>query len=132
MIIGIGQDIVNIKRVEKLLKQGGQRFLNRCFTEAEQAIVAKRKGKAYVAALARRVAAKEACSKALGTGIGKDAKWTEMEITPCQRGKPVLALHGAALKHAKTMLPKGKKLSLHLSMSDDEPWAAAVVVIEAV
>ena len=125
MILGIGTDITDIRRIEKFLDD---RFIKRCFTEAEQQYCeSKRPGGTHINAYARRFAAKEATAKALGCGIGAKAALLEIEVTNDKNGKPNLTLHGAALK---TLQALGKSPTTHLSLSDEPPMALAFVVIE--
>lgn len=135
MIIGIGTDLIDIRRVEKSLKRFGSAFEERMFTEAEIAR-ANGKGRAgmkYRASiLAKRIAAKEAFAKALGTGIGKHANWKEIEVINLANGEPSLRLHGAARERLKKITPRGRKAQLHLSMTDEYPFAQAFVVISCV
>jgi len=128
MIIGIGTDITNITRIEKLLDA---KFITRCFTQAEQDYAEKKRpGGGHIAAYARRFAAKEACAKALGCGIGEQAYLQDIEIINDPQGKPVITLHGAALKTLNLKIQKSKNPIIHLSLSDDDPFAIAYVVIE--
>lgn len=125
MITGIGTDITDINRIEKLLND---RFITRCFTKAEQKYCeSKRSGGGHIAAYARRFAAKEATAKALGCGIGAKAGLLEIEITHDENGKPHLTLHGNA---QKTLQSLGQAPTAHLSLSDEPPMALAFVIIE--
>ncbi len=126
MIIGLGTDIVQIGRMEKLLERFDKRFMERCFTEAEQA-----KGGTNVRYYAKRFAAKEACAKALGTGIAGGILFRDMEVVNANSGAPSLILHGKALERLETITPPGKTASLHLTLSDEKEQALAVVVIGA-
>ena len=131
MIIGIGTDLVDIRRVEKTLKKFGDKFTMRVFTEQERTKALGRKGKTEPAAtLAKRFAAKEACIKALGGSHG-GVSWQEMEIISDAHGKPQLLLTGATLKAANALIPAGKKLMAHVSYADDYPYAQAFVVLSA-
>lgn len=130
MIIGIGNDLVDIRRIEKSLERFGPRFVARIFTafEAEAA-----RSRAMPAAfLAKRFAAKEACAKALGTGFAQGVFWRDIGVVNEVSGRPVLALSGGALALLHRLTPPGHTPSLHLSMSDEPPMAQAVVVISAV
>lgn len=129
MIIGIGHDQVDMRRLAATLARFGQRFLDRTYTPAEQARAA---GKANpVPTLARRWAAKEACAKALGTGIGAQARLREIEVVNMPNGQPFLQLSGAAAARLAALLPIGHKAVIHLSLSDEEPIASAYVILEA-
>lgn len=122
MIIGTGNDICDIHRIEALLND---KFIARIFTAAEQATCNAREERA--AAYAKRFAAKEACAKALGCGIGRDALFTEIEITNDERGAPLITLHGAALARLTSLTPKAK---IFLALSDERDYAIAHVIIE--
>jgi len=131
MIIGIGSDLCDIRRIEDALARFGERFERRCFTEGERAKAAGRADKAGT--LAKRFAAKEACSKALGTGVNGMAgiHWHDMEVLNAESGRPELRLSGAALRCLGDMLPEAHEAHLHLSLTDEHPLAQAFVVIEA-
>jgi holo-[acyl-carrier protein] synthase len=129
MIIGIGSDIANIERVGATLEKYGERFVKRIFTPAEQAKAAKRANS--VATYAKRFAAKEACAKALGTGIHQGVFFRDMGVVNLPSGQPTVVLTGGALKRLEKLTPKGTTATIHLSLSDDAPWAQAFVVIEA-
>ncbi len=132
MIIGIGEDICDIRRIEKTLATHGERFLNRCFTEAERAKAATRRGKHEPAAtLAKRFAAKEACAKALGTGFTADVTFKSIGVTNASNGAPTLTLTGRALKQLENLTPQGKKAHIHVTLSDEYPYARALVIIES-
>ncbi len=129
MILGIGSDICDIRRIANSLERFGERFTHRIFTEGERA---KAEGRATRAeTYARRFAAKEACAKALGTGINRGVFWRDMEVVNLMGGQPTLRLTGGALERLKRMTPAGHEAIVHLSMSDDPPIAQAFVVIEA-
>jgi holo-[acyl-carrier protein] synthase len=128
MIIGIGNDLCDIRRIETALARYGQRFEERCFTEGERAKAAGRADKAGT--LAKRFAAKEACSKALGTGIS-GIHWHDMEVVNEETGRPTLKLTGAAMDLLATRVPAGHEPFIHLTLSDEHPLAQAFVVIEA-
>jgi len=135
MILGIGTDLTDIRRIEKTLARYGEQFENRIFTEREQKKAKSRKnaGKKTVASTyAKRFAAKEACAKALGTGMKRGIHWHDIEVVSGANGFPSLVLHGEARKYLKTITPKGMSGEIHLSMSDEYPFAQAMVVIEAV
>ncbi len=130
MIIGIGNDMCNITRVEKTLARFGERFETRIFTQAE---IRKARGRKLTAATyAKRFAAKEACAKALGTGVPRrGVHWKHMEVVNLPSGKPTFELTGGAAARLAEITPEGYKTSLHLTISDDYPWAQAHVIIEA-
>lgn len=130
MILGIGVDLCNIDRVQTVLDRHGDRFRNRVYTEIELARAARRPHEA--ATLAKRWAAKEACSKALGTGLRMGIAWRDMGVRNDRSGQPQLLLTGWAAKRMADMLPPGHEARIHLSLTDDHPWAQAMVVIEAI
>lgn len=130
MIIGIGSDLCNIDRIAETLDRFGDRFINRVFTEIEQAKAEKRVERA--ATYAKRFAAKEACAKALGTGMRMGTAWREMGVVNMPTGQPTLRLTGGALARLQAITPAGHKAVIHLTMTDDKPYAQAFVVIEAV
>ena len=130
MIIGVGSDLVNISRIEKTLARYGNRFITRIYTQKEQKKAASRTHPA--ATYAKRFAAKEACSKALGTGFRKGVFFRDLGVTNLASGQPTMELTGGALKQLETMIPKGMKAQIHLSLTDDYPWAQAFVIIEAI
>ena len=131
MIIGIGNDLCNIQRIEKTLGRFGDRFTHRVFTEVERAKADSRKLKAET--YAKRFAAKEACAKALGTGVPRrGVYWQHMGVVKLPSGKPTMALTGGAAVRVAEMLPEGHEAVVHLTITDDYPWASAVVIIEAV
>ena len=129
MIIGIGSDLIDIRRVEKSLERFGERFTERCFTEIERAKSDGRKNRA--ASYAKRFAAKEACSKALGTGLAQGVFWKDMGVVNMPGGKPTMKLTGGALERLKQMLPEGHAAHIHITITDDFPLAQAFVIIEA-
>jgi holo-[acyl-carrier protein] synthase len=129
MIIGIGSDLIDIRRVEKSLERFGARFTERCFTEIERAKSDGRKNRA--ASYAKRFAAKEACSKALGTGLAQGVFWKDMGVVNLPGGKPTMKLTGGALERLKQMLPAGHEARIHITITDDFPLAQAFVIIEA-
>ncbi|MDD4615694.1 MAG: holo-ACP synthase [Alphaproteobacteria bacterium] len=129
MIIGIGTDLTNIDRIEKLLARYDKRFVDRLFTPAEHA-AAKEKANA-AAFYAKRFAAKEACAKALGTGFQDGIWFKDMAVETLPSGQPSLALMGEALKRLQSLTPNGMAAKIHLTLTDDSPWAQAFVVIEA-
>ena len=125
-IFGIGTDIINIKRMEKSIKKNGDNFINKVFSKNE--ILYCKKKKNPFPFYAKRFAAKEALSKALGTGIRKGIKFKNIEITKDNFGKPSIELKGTTAAFLKKKI-KTKKYSIHLSLSDDIPWAQATVII---
>ena len=129
MILGVGTDLANIDRIAGTLARFGDRFRNRVFTEAELAR-AKRRGD-DAATYAKRWAAKEACSKALGTGLAMGISWRDMSVTNLKGGQPVMHVSGWAQARLATMTPEGHEAVIHVSLTDDHPWAQAFVVIEA-
>ena len=130
MIIGIGNDLCNIQRIEKTLERWGDRFVRRVFTPVEIAKAEKRRLKAET--YAKRFAAKEACAKALGTGVPRrGVHWTHMGVVNLPSGAPTLALTGGAERRLQEMIPAGYTPRIHLTITDDYPWAQAVVIIEA-
>ncbi len=130
MILGIGNDVVNIARIEAVLERHGDRFRSRIYTQGELALARRMADSAGM--LAKRWAAKEACTKALGTGMTRGVALRDIEVKSKPGNPPVLELHGGALARLRKMLPPGCQPRIHLSMSDDRPSASAVVVIEAV
>lgn len=129
MIIGIGNDIINITRIERSLEKHGQRFIDRLFTQVEQKKSDKRHLRA--ASYAKRFAAKEACSKALGTGIAKSVYWRDMGVVNLPGGKPTMKLTNGAAKRLAELTPDGYEAHIHLTITDDGPLAQAFVIIEA-
>lgn len=129
MIIGIGNDIVDIRRIEATIARFGERFLSRIFTDVERA---KSDGRAARAAsYAKRFAAKEACAKALGTGLRDGVYWRDMGVINLASGRPTLALTGGAANHLARLTPAGCRLRIDLALTDDFPLAEAVVIISA-
>ncbi|MEZ5872498.1 MAG: holo-ACP synthase [Nitratireductor sp.] len=129
MILGLGSDLIDIRRVEKSLERFGTRFTDRIFTEIEQAKSDRRKNRA--ASYAKRFAAKEACCKALGTGISNGVFWRDMGVVNLPGGKPTMELRNGAAKRLAELLPDGYVAHIHLTITDDYPLAQAFVVIEA-
>lgn len=127
MILGTGIDIVDIRRIGKLIDD--PRFIARIFTAQEQATCDGRKER--TASYAKRFAAKEACAKALGSGIGSDGLFTEIEVSNNDRGAPHIILHGTALLRLNTITPHGYLSKIFLALSDQDPYAIAHVIIEA-
>jgi holo-[acyl-carrier protein] synthase len=130
MIIGLGSDLIDIRRVEKSLDRFGDRFTDRVFTPVERAKSDARKQRA--ASYAKRFAAKEACAKALGTGMSHGVFWRDMGVVNLPGGKPTLQLTNGARKRLESMVPQGHEAVIHLTITDDYPLAQAFVVIEAV
>ena len=130
MIIGLGSDLIDIRRVEKTLERFGDRFVQRCFTPIEQRKSDRRANRA--ASYAKRFAAKEACSKALGTGFRRGVFWRDLGVVNLLSGKPTLELTGGALKRLQEMLPPGMKAQIDLTITDDHPLAQAIVLITSV
>jgi holo-[acyl-carrier protein] synthase len=129
MILGIGSDLANIERIQNTLDRFGDRFRNRVFTEREQATASRRKDEAGT--YAKRWAAKEACSKALGTGLAMGISWKDMGVSNLETGAPVIHLTGWAAEKLAAMTPAGHEAIVHVTLTDDHPWAQAFVVIEA-
>ena len=130
MILGIGTDLCNIDRIEATLARFGDRFLSRVFTECEQR-TAQGRPRAVAATYAKRWAAKEACSKALGTGLRMGIAWRDMAVTNLGTGQPVMQVTGWAATRLAAMTPPGHRAEIHVTLTDDHPWAQAFVVIEA-
>jgi len=130
MILGIGSDLIDIRRIEATLERFGDRFVQRLFTDTEQRKSEGRRNRA--ASYAKRFAAKEACSKALGTGFRKSVYWRDLGVVNLRSGKPTMALTGGAAERLKSMVPKGMKAQIDLSITDDFPLAQAIVIISAV
>ncbi|PSL17862.1 holo-ACP synthase [Shimia abyssi] len=129
MILGIGTDLANIDRVAGTLERFGDRFRNRVFTQTELAKAARRRDEAGT--LAKRWAAKEACSKALGTGLAMGISWKDMAVSNMRTGQPIMAVTGWAEKRLAEMTPPDHEAIIHVTLTDDHPWAQAFVVIEA-
>ncbi|MEX4007516.1 holo-ACP synthase [Neoaquamicrobium sediminum] len=129
MIIGIGSDLIDIRRIEKTLERHPERFIARVFTDVEREKSERRKERA--ASYAKRFAAKEACSKALGTGFARGVFWRDMGVVNLPGGKPTMALTGAAARRLDEMLPAGHEAFVHVTITDDFPLAQAFVIIEA-
>ncbi|MCW8842249.1 MAG: holo-ACP synthase [Rhodobacteraceae bacterium] len=129
MILGIGTDLANIDRISDTLERFGDRFRNRVFTEVEQAKAERRRD--TVGTYAKRWAAKEACSKALGTGLRMGISWKDMAVSNLHTGQPVMEVTGWAAERLKDMTPDGHDAIIHVTLTDDHPWAQAFVVIEA-
>ena len=130
MIIGIGSDLIDIRRVEKSIERFGDRFTHRCFTEIERARSDRRANRAE--SYAKRFAAKEACSKALGTGIRRGVWWRDMGVVNLPGGRPTMQLTGGALARLQALTPEGFEARIDVSITDDWPLAQAFVIISAV
>lgn len=130
MIIGIGSDLIDIRRVEKTLERYGERFTHRCFTEIERAKSDRRRMRA--ASYAKRFAAKEACSKALGTGLRQGVYWRDMGVANLPSGKPTMVLTNGAKAKLDQLTPPGRQMEIHLTITDDFPLAQAFVILYAV
>jgi holo-[acyl-carrier protein] synthase len=129
VIIGLGSDLSDIRRIEKTLERHGERFTNRIFTEIERARSEHKNDRA--ASYAKRFAAKEACAKALGTGMRRGVFWRDMGVVNLRSGQPTMALTGGALARLAEMTPATHRAVIHLSLTDDHPYAQAFVIIEA-
>lgn len=129
MILGIGTDLANIERIQRTLDRFGDRFRNRVFTEIEQRKSERRRDVAGT--YAKRWAAKEACSKALGTGLRMGISWKDMAVSNLRTGQPVMHLTGWAKERLDSMTPPGHEAVIHVTLTDDHPWAQAIVMIEA-
>ncbi len=129
MIIGIGSDLCDIRRVEETLERFGERFKNRCFTQTERLKSDRLAHPAW--SYAKRFAAKEACSKALGTGMHQGVAWRDMGVVNMRSGQPTMQLTGLAKARLDAITPSGHKIVVHLTMTDEHPYAQAFVVIEA-
>jgi holo-[acyl-carrier protein] synthase len=129
MIIGLGSDLIDIRRVEKSLERFGERFTQRCFTDIERAKSDRRKNRAE--SYAKRFAAKEACSKALGTGLANGVFWKDMGVVNLPGGKPTMVLTGGAGERLAELMPVGHKPVIHVTITDEYPYAQAFVIIEA-
>ena len=130
MIIGLGSDLIDIRRVERSIERFGDRFLLRIFTDVERAKSDRRAQR--VASYAKRFAAKEACSKALGTGFRKGVFWRDMGVVNLPGGKPTMQLTGGALARLHELTPAGHAAVIDLTITDDFPLAQAIVIISAV
>ncbi len=130
MIIGLGSDLIDITRIEKTIARFGDRFLNRIFTPVERAR-SDRRQLTRIESYAKRYAAKEACSKALGTGFRKGVFWRDMGVVNLTGGKPSMALTGGALARLESLLPAGYEAQIDISLTDEPPLAQAIVIISA-
>lgn len=133
MILGTGNDLIDIRRIEKTLIRFGDRFINRCFAPEEiKKAENRRAAGTHIATYAKRFAAKEACSKALGTGFNHGVFFRDMVVTNDAIGKPTLKLSGGALDYLKSITPTGKTAIIHLALTDEPPMAMANVIIECI
>ena len=130
MIIGLGSDLCDARRIAKTIERHGERFLSRIFTPIERAKADGRKNR--VETYAKRFAAKEACAKALGTGMSHGVFWRDMGVVNLPGGRPTLRLTGGALQRLQAMLPSGHEVRIELSMTDEGPMAQAIVIIQAI
>lgn len=130
MIIGIGSDLIDIRRVSATLDRFGERFIGRVFTSIERDRSERRRMRA--ASYAKRFAAKEACAKALGTGLSRGTFWRDMGVVNMRGGKPTMALTGGAAERLEQLTPSGHRALIHVTITDDHPLAQAFVIIEAV
>jgi holo-[acyl-carrier protein] synthase len=131
MIIGFGSDLCDIRRIEEALQRYGDRFARRCFTEVERTLSDGRAARARAASYAKRFAAKEACAKALGTGIRDGVTWKTMGVINLPSGKPTVELTGGAAERLAEIAPAGARVVIHLTLTDEYPLAQAQVLIEA-
>jgi len=129
VIIGLGSDLIDIRRIEETLERHGERFIARLFTDIERAKSEGRHQRA--ASYAKRFAAKEACAKALGTGLNRGVFWRDMGVVNLPGGKPTMALTGGALKRLEAITPAGHVAKIDLTITDDFPLAQAIVIISA-
>lgn len=130
MIIGIGSDIIDIRRIEKTLARFGDRFTHRIYTETER-VRAERRPHERAASFAKRFAAKEACSKALGTGLKQGVFWRDMGVTNLRSGQPTMKLTGGAAERLAALTPPGHTAYIHVTLTDDFPLAVGYVIISA-
>ena len=130
MIIGLGSDITDVRRVAKVMERHGERFLSRVFTDVERAKADRRKNRAET--YAKRFAAKEACAKALGTGIRRGVWWRDMGVVNLPSGRPTMLLTGGAKQRLDALIPPGHVPQIDLTISDEGPMAVAFVIISAV
>ena len=130
MIIGLGSDLIDIRRIERTIKRFGERFLNRIFTDVERAKSDARKER--VASYAKRFAAKEACSKALGTGFRRGVYWRDMGVVNLASGRPTMRLTGGAARRLQELTPNGMRAKIDVSLTDEPPMAQAIVIISGV
>jgi holo-[acyl-carrier protein] synthase len=129
MIIGLGNDVIDIRRIERTLDRFGERFIERIFTDVERRKSERRANRA--ASYAKRFAAKEACSKALGTGFRKGVFWRDMGVVNLPSGKPTIELRNGALRRLESLVPEDMVPQIDLTITDDHPMAQAIVLISA-
>jgi len=129
MILGLGSDLSDIRRIQASLERFGDRFTHRCFTELERARSERKHDRA--ASYAKRFAAKEACAKALGTGMRRGVFWKDMGVVNMRSGQPTMALTGGAAARLAEITPEGMRAVIHLTLTDDHPYAQAFVIVEA-
>jgi holo-[acyl-carrier protein] synthase len=132
MILGIGNDVVDIRRIERVLERHGERFLERVFTPVERAKAERRTERIRASTYAKRFAAKEAASKALGTGFNQGVFMRDLGVVNLSSGKPTLRLSGGAAKRLAAVTPPGHAAHVELTMTDEYPYASAIVIISAV
>ncbi len=132
IIVGLGSDLCDIRRIERAIERHGQRFLQRCFTDTERAKAARRTQALHAATFAKRWAAKEACAKALGTGFSQGVFHSDMGVVNLPSGQPTLCLTDGALRQLEQLMPPGHHPLVLLSMTDEPPYAFAQVMIQAV
>ena len=130
MILGVGSDLTDIRRIDRAIGRFGARFLDRIYTQAEQARAEARPGR--INTYAKRFAAKEACAKAIGGGLWRGVSFTDIEVMNLKGGKPTIHLGGEAQAQLMARIPEGRAARFHVTMSDEPPYAQAFVVIEAV
>ena len=130
MIIGLGSDLIDIRRIDRTIKRFGERFLNRIFTDVERAKSDARKER--VASYAKRFAAKEACSKALGTGFRRGVYWRNMGVVNLASGRPTMRLTGGAARRLQELTPNGMRAQIDVSLTDEPPMGQAIVIISSV
>ena len=130
MILGMGSDLIDIRRIDATLQRFGDRFASRVFTEGERRRCDRRAARAE--GYARRFAAKEACAKALGTGFRRGVYWRDLEVVNLPSGQPTMRLSGAAAAHLARLVPPGWEPVIHVSLTDDPPMAQAIVIISAI
>jgi holo-[acyl-carrier protein] synthase len=129
VIVGIGSDLTDIRRIKETLDRFGDRFMDRIFTPLERERSLRKADPA--ASFAKRFAAKEACAKALGTGLRRGVFWRDMGVVNLRSGQPTLALTGGAAAQVARLVPEGRTAAIHLSLTDDHPYAQAFVIIES-
>jgi holo-[acyl-carrier protein] synthase len=130
MILGIGSDLIDIRRIEKTIERHGERFIARIFTQTERAKAERRANR--IDTYAKRFAAKEACAKALGTGLRLGVFWRDMGVVNLPSGRPTIRLTGGALKRLKAITPEGFEARIDVTLTDEGPMAQALVIISAI